>query len=83
MTPIATFGTRLRAAMDALGPLCVGVDPHPGLLSAWDLPDDADGLARFAGICTEAFAPSISKSNSLLGSNGITVNTYSMKKLVA
>jgi orotidine-5'-phosphate decarboxylase len=55
MTPIATFGTRLRAAMDALGPLCVGVDPHPGLLSAWDLPDDADGLARFAGICAEAF----------------------------
>ena len=52
----APFGTRLRAAMDTLGPLCVGVDPHPGLLSAWGLPDDADGLARFAGACTEAFA---------------------------
>lgn len=53
MTP---FGARLDAAMSALGPLCVGVDPHPPLLEAWDLPVDVSGLARFADACREAFA---------------------------
>jgi orotidine-5'-phosphate decarboxylase len=51
---VTPFGERLRAAMDAHGPLCVGVDPHPGLLRAWGLEDDAEGLARFAGACVEA-----------------------------
>lgn len=50
------FGVRLRANMDARGPLCVGIDPHPGLLAAWDLPDDAHGLERFALTCVEALA---------------------------
>ncbi len=48
------FGGRLRAAMTAHGPLCVGIDPHPSLLAAWDLPDDATGLERFARTCVEA-----------------------------
>ncbi|GAA3821695.1 orotidine-5'-phosphate decarboxylase [Cellulomonas soli] len=43
-----TFGARLGAAMDSHGPLCVGIDPHPGLLAAWGLGDDVDGLRRFA-----------------------------------
>ncbi len=51
-----SFGARLRAAMQARGPLCVGIDPHPGLLSAWGLPDDARGLERFALTCVEALA---------------------------
>ena len=38
------------------GPLCLGIDPHPALLSAWGLATDADGLARFADICVAAFA---------------------------
>jgi orotidine-5'-phosphate decarboxylase len=42
------FGARLRAAMDEHGPLCVGLDPHAALLSAWGLPDDVDGLAAFS-----------------------------------
>jgi orotidine-5'-phosphate decarboxylase len=42
------FGERLRALMEARGPLCVGIDPHPGLLERWGLPDDPSGLARFA-----------------------------------
>ncbi|MGH3433574.1 MAG: orotidine-5'-phosphate decarboxylase [Thermocrispum sp.] len=50
-----TFGERLTAAVQARGPLCVGVDPHPELLAAWGLPDDAFGLARFAQICVDAF----------------------------
>lgn len=50
------FGARLDAALDARGSLCVGIDPHPALLDAWGLSDDADGLARFADLCVEAFA---------------------------
>ena len=43
-----TFGTRLRAAMDTRGPLCVGIDPHASLLRDWGLDDDPAGLERFA-----------------------------------
>jgi orotidine-5'-phosphate decarboxylase len=42
--------------MSSRGQLCVGIDPHPGLLSAWALPDDASGLERFALTCVEALA---------------------------
>ncbi|NCT90845.1 orotidine-5'-phosphate decarboxylase [Cellulomonas sp. APG4] len=42
------FGARLAVAMDELGPLCVGIDPHPGLLHAWGLPDDVTGLRELA-----------------------------------
>jgi orotidine-5'-phosphate decarboxylase len=52
----ARFGARLRAAMDARGPVCVGIDPHPSLLSAWGLPDDPSGLARFSRTVVEAVA---------------------------
>ncbi|GAA4424417.1 orotidine-5'-phosphate decarboxylase [Georgenia halophila] len=44
MTP---FGDRLAAAMDAHGPVCVGIDPHPSLLASWGLDDEAEGLRRF------------------------------------
>ncbi len=57
-TPVP-FGTRLRAAMDEHGPLCVGIDPHPSLLHAWGLDDDVDGLERFAMTCAEALAGSV------------------------
>lgn len=51
------FGDRLAAAMELRGPLCVGVDPHPGLLSAWDLPDTAESLETFAFTVLEACGP--------------------------
>jgi orotidine-5'-phosphate decarboxylase len=51
-----TFGTRLRAAMDKRGPLCVGIDPHPELLTRWGLGADVDGLEAFGRIVVEAFA---------------------------
>ncbi len=51
-----SFGSRARAAMDAYGPACFGIDPHPSLLEQWDLPDTVDGLERFAATCVEAFA---------------------------
>ncbi len=44
------FGARLAAAK------AQGIDPHPELLRAWDLPTTADGLAAFCDICVEAFA---------------------------
>ncbi|MEU7764644.1 orotidine-5'-phosphate decarboxylase [Nocardia sp. NPDC049190] len=51
----APFGERLRRAMRQFGPVCVGVDPHPELLRAWGLTEDAAGLEQFAEICVEAF----------------------------
>lgn len=50
------FGTRLAAALEQYGHLCVGIDPHPGLLSAWGLPDDAEGLRAFGRRMLEAAA---------------------------
>ena len=50
-----TFGARLRDAMRSRGPLCVGIDPHPGLLDHWGLPHTAAGLETFALTCVEAF----------------------------
>jgi orotidine-5'-phosphate decarboxylase len=40
--------------MAARGPLCVGIDPHPALLSDWGLADDAAGLRRFSLTVLEA-----------------------------
>ncbi|MCB2175865.1 MAG: orotidine-5'-phosphate decarboxylase [Actinomycetales bacterium] len=42
--------------MDDLGPLCVGIDPHPGLLAAWGLSDDPAGLRSFALRVVDAVA---------------------------
>ncbi|MGA7204056.1 MAG: orotidine-5'-phosphate decarboxylase [Specibacter sp.] len=52
-----TFGARLAAAMTARGPLCVGIDPHPGLLAAWGLDDSVQGLRKFSQTVLEAVAP--------------------------
>jgi orotidine-5'-phosphate decarboxylase len=52
-----TFGTRLRAAVEARGPFCVGIDPHAGLLHEWGLDDDVAGLERFALGAVEAVGP--------------------------
>ncbi|TKV62248.1 orotidine-5'-phosphate decarboxylase [Nakamurella flava] len=65
--------------MVARGPLCVGIDPHPGLLSAWDLPLSAAGVERFARTVVEAVGPSVAavKPQSaffeVFGSAGIAV----------
>jgi orotidine-5'-phosphate decarboxylase len=49
-----SFGARLLVALAERGPLCAGIDPHPGLLDAWGLPDDPDGLQRFTATCVAA-----------------------------
>jgi orotidine-5'-phosphate decarboxylase len=53
---VTGFGARLAEAKSSRGPLCLGIDPHPELLRAWDLPTTADGLAAFCDICVEAFS---------------------------
>ncbi|WP_298457944.1 orotidine-5'-phosphate decarboxylase [uncultured Cellulomonas sp.] len=73
------FGARLAAAMAEHGPLCVGIDPHPGLLAAWGLPDDAAGLRSFALRVLDAVAGRVAavKPQSALferhGSAGVAV----------
>jgi orotidine-5'-phosphate decarboxylase len=42
-----SFGERLLATFATSGHLCVGVDPHPYLLSDWGLADSADGVREF------------------------------------
>jgi orotidine-5'-phosphate decarboxylase len=74
-----TFGKRLAAAIELRGRLCVGIDPHPGLLDAWGLTDSAVGLERFAMTAVEALAPvsAVVKPQSAFferhGSKGIAV----------
>ncbi len=55
-TSAVAFGRRLADAIAARGPLCPGIDPHPELLTAWELSVDVDGLRRFCDICVEVFA---------------------------
>jgi len=45
--------------MDELGPLCAGIDPHPGLLAHWGLDETVQGLETFAMTCVEAFAGTV------------------------
>lgn len=49
-----SFGSRLGAAFDAHGQLCVGVDPHASLLEDWGLNDDVSGLREFATTVIDA-----------------------------
>lgn len=80
-----TFGARLREAMDARGPLCAGIDPHPKLLDAWGMTDSAVGLERFSLSAVEALAGSVAalKPQSAFferhGSKGIAV----LEKVIA
>ena len=73
------FGARLRAAMDAYGPFCAGLDPHRGLVEQWGLEYSLAGLERFAMTCVEAYAGTVAvvKPQSaffeVFGSGGIRV----------
>jgi orotidine-5'-phosphate decarboxylase len=84
---VSSFGERLDAALDKRGSLCVGIDPHPGLLEQWGLADDADGLARFADACVAAFGDTaaVVKPQSAFfeayGSRGIAVLERSVAAL--
>ncbi|WP_369212888.1 orotidine-5'-phosphate decarboxylase [Streptomyces flavofungini] len=89
MSALDPFGTRLRRAMDERGPLCVGIDPHASLLSAWGLNDDIAGLERFTRTVVEALAGSVAvfKPQSAFferfGSRGIAVLEKAVAELRA
>jgi orotidine-5'-phosphate decarboxylase len=53
------FGARLVTAIGRRGPLCVGIDPHPGLLQAWGLPTTVSGLERFTMTVVDALGPTV------------------------
>jgi orotidine-5'-phosphate decarboxylase len=53
---VTGFGARLAQARSSRGPLCLGIDPHPELLRAWELPATPGGLAAFCDICVDAYA---------------------------
>jgi orotidine-5'-phosphate decarboxylase len=56
---VETFATRLLRSLDDRGPLCVGIDPHPSLLTGWGLTDTPAGLERFCRTVVEALADRI------------------------
>ena len=45
---MTTYWQRLADRTNQRGTLCVGIDPHPGLLKAWGLDVNAAGLETFA-----------------------------------
>lgn len=49
-----TFADRLRSVVAERGRLCVGIDPHAGLLRDWGLPDSAAGAREFGLRVVEA-----------------------------
>lgn len=44
---MTSYWRRLREIVSTRGPLCIGVDPHPSLLTAWGLTTDAAGAEWF------------------------------------
>lgn len=81
------FGLELSQAMAEKGPLCVGIDPHPALLNAWGLSDDAVGLREFSLRVVEAMAGQVAavKPQSAFferhGSKGIAVLEQTLEAL--
>jgi orotidine-5'-phosphate decarboxylase len=51
-----SFGGVLYSALQAFGPLCVGIDPHDFLLQEWGLPSSAAGVREFGLRTVEAAA---------------------------
>ncbi|MEU8183951.1 orotidine-5'-phosphate decarboxylase [Micromonospora sp. NPDC049047] len=82
-----SFGTRLHRAIGERGPLCVGIDPHPALLARWGLPDDVQGLDRFARTVVEALGDRVAvvKPQSAFferfGSRGVAILESTIRQL--
>ena len=53
------FGSRLQAAFDEFGQLCVGIDPHSQLLEEWGLPDSVEGVREFSKAAVDAAAATV------------------------
>jgi orotidine-5'-phosphate decarboxylase len=54
-----SYGARLTTLLGQRGSLCVGIDPHPVLLSAWGLPATASGLERLSRSIVAALADQV------------------------
>ncbi|WP_406084918.1 orotidine-5'-phosphate decarboxylase [Micromonospora zamorensis] len=82
-----SFGSRLHRALDERGPLCVGIDPHPGLLARWGLADDLQGLDRFTQTVVEALGDRVAvvKPQSAFferfGSQGVAILESTIRQL--
>lgn len=82
-----SFGARLHRAVRERGPLCVGIDPHPGLLADWGLSDDLSGLDRFTRTVTEALGDQVAvvKPQSAFferfGSRGVAILESTIRQL--
>lgn len=51
-----TFADRLAALETAAARLCVGIDPHPGILEEWGLPDTAESVVTLGQTIVDAAA---------------------------
>ena len=54
-----TYAQRLQQVTEQRGRLCVGIDPMPSVLAAWDLPNDVTGLERCARGIVEGLADKV------------------------
>jgi orotidine 5'-phosphate decarboxylase subfamily 2 len=65
----------------------VGIDPHPGLLAQWGLPDDVEGLDRFSRTVVEALGDRVAvvKPQSAFferfGSRGVAILESTIRQL--
>ncbi|MBB5846107.1 orotidine-5'-phosphate decarboxylase [Mobiluncus mulieris] len=86
-TQIQTFGTRFQQMRLTRGPLCVGIDPHPELLEAWDLPVTGAGVWDFSMRVIDALGDTCGffKPQSALyeeyGSSGISALTATLRAI--
>ena len=82
-----SFGARLHRAVAERGPLCVGIDPHPGLLARWGLSDDVQGLDRFTRTVVDALGDRVAvvKPQSAFferfGSRGVEILESTIRQL--
>ena len=56
---MSTYRQRLKAAVADRGNLCVGIDPHASLLTAWGLPLTASGLERYCRTVVDALGTKV------------------------
>lgn len=56
---MTTYWRRLRDTISDRGPLCIGIDPHPSLLTAWGLPADAAGVEQFGRHLVESLSDKV------------------------
>lgn len=56
---MSTYNQRLNALATQRGNLCVGIDPHASLLSAWGLPLTASGVERYCRTIVEALGEKV------------------------